>query len=256
MGFHIGMSWTLLYSFFNPIVDQCNAKMIQPLQTGASAIHGNERPAQSIPQLSAQHSSHAVLTKEWEERQFQETLRCRDEVGALQKPCSYAWMVNRLTDVSTKEHVKMKLDPVLVDYDAATSGWVASGFPIRQPRAGWYANRENATFTTRLVSTPVPIKFLTVLFLKTYDQGDSVVRVTASITRQSDNTTTAGTFEISYKQTNNSMINKHDVRTSVHYAERFELPGDGAAGGDVVETTFELVRGSNFKIGGPAYCSR
>jgi hypothetical protein len=139
------------------------------------------------------------------------------------------------------------LRPVL----KAGNSWKASGFPIKQPRTGWYANAANATFDLEYKNITLESKFLTLLYLKSYSGGykDSVLVVTMEVIHQGAS-----------KSTSASSVSKikgyHESETSVHYPHKMELPGGGARVGDTVRATFQLVRGSAFKIAGIAMCSR
>jgi len=254
MAFHIGMAWTLLYNLLNALVEHCNEKTSAPPAVTTAItddpFSATELSVQHIPHLADHHPRRSTLRSDWTERQEKETLRCHQHTDddeqsvAAEKPCTCAWMVSQMTGVCAKPHVKKVLQPVLF----SNAGWKHDGSMVKQPRVGWCPSTAHATFVVRVVADDEkPIQFLNVLYLKTYDQGDSLLRVTTKVLHRDGSNKTEGTFELG---------NLHKVRTSVHYQEKFELPSGGAAPGETVETTFELVRGEKFKIAGLAYCTR
>ena len=156
-------------------------------------------------------------------------------------------MVNRMTGVSWPKDVNKELEPVL----KSCNGWKATGFPIRQPRTGWYAEEANATFDQEYKNITLDSKFLTVLYLKSYSSGykDSLLVVTMEVIHQGAG---IGTSVSSISE----IKGYHESETSVHFPHKMELPGGGAQAGDTVRATFQLVSGSAFKIAGIALCSR
>jgi hypothetical protein len=78
---------------------------------------------------------------------------------------------------------------------------------------------------------------------------DSVLVVTMEVIHQGDSESTSASSVSKIK-------GYHESETSIHYPHKMELPGGGARVGDTVRATFQLVRGSAFKIAGIAMCSR
>lgn len=164
--------------------------------------------------------------------------------------CAYAWMVNRQTSIYETKHVKAALAPVL----QTQNGWAASGYPIKQPRTGFYASEQNATFDLELRDISQDAKYLTVLSMKSYGPtwvGSklrlhvSVMRKAAEAAAPSPPVAAEATYEID---------GYHAVKTSVHFPHKFPVPGDGAKSGDTIRVNATLVSGSTFKIAGLAFC--
>ena len=247
MGFHLGMAWTMLYNTLNALVDHCNHdKLDSPVKPHAIYEARQELNMDLVPEL-APNAPHEEWKGRWEDSIQKEASRCSEEKTRQpgQRPCPYAWAAERTTGVIYAAHVQQYLEPVLYNYDRDTSGWLATGFPTRQPRAGWYAKMPNATFTTRLVSTILPIRTFTIMYLKTYDKDEAVLRVT--VNWKLSGTSHSGVFEMS---------NLHESKTSIIYAKRFTLPSGGVPPGTEVSATYQLIKGDFFKISGMAYCSR
>ena len=139
------------------------------------------------------------------------------------------------------------MNPVLKDQD----GWNAKGYPIRQPRTGWYADRENATFFLEFSNVNVETRFATILYLKSYTENykNSVLNITAQVIHQGP---TNGTVA----QSSFNVSGYHDSKTSVHFPHKMELPDGGARVGNTIRLNFKLLGGNAFKVAGIALCSR
>jgi hypothetical protein len=161
-------------------------------------------------------------------------------------------MVNRQTAVFRPDHVNDVLRAVLKSND----GWVAKGYPIRQPRTGWLAVKENATFSLHIVNVTAETNFLTILSMKSYGPtwvGTKLV-VEARVAHVGNNNNnnnsnpndTTSSYEIS---------GHHETKTSVLFPHKLQLPGGGAKVGDTIFVEAKLSGGSNFKISGMAFCT-
>mmetsp|Transcript_2072 Transcript_2072/g.2333 ORF Transcript_2072/g.2333 Transcript_2072/m.2333 type:complete len:278 (+) Transcript_2072:499-1332(+) len=200
--------------------------------------------------------------------------------------CSYAWMVGKGTGINTVQELQRVLAPVwVVTTNSSTStttdessGWKVTGYPVRTPRTGWYADTANATFELR-VPILVPTHTLTIVSMKSYGPTwiGSKLAVTVTIRRASsssenknnnknNSTTTNSTTTTTSTSPLDDLDNHdttatyeidgfHDIQTSVHFPHKFPLPGkDGAAVGDEVIVRARLIGGSTFKINGLALC--
>jgi hypothetical protein len=248
LGFHIGMSWVVLFNLLNAVVKGCNDILSDKSNQDVS------RTSLDVNELSPKHISKLTpkltfpqLAREWRSTTASATSRCQNSTNNAADVCASAWMVNRMTGVSRPQDVRKSLKSVLKSSD----GWDATGFPIRQPRTGWYANQVNATFNLEFTNITVESKFLTVLYMKSYSSGykDSLLRVTMEVIHEgsSNSTSTSSVSDIK---------GYHDSKTSVHFPHKMKLPGDGAQVGDMVRVTFRLMSGSAFKIAGIAMCAR
>lgn len=125
---------------------------------------------------------------------------------------------------------------------------------MKKPNTGWYAKKANAKFSLKITST-LKTRYMTLVTMKSYGPTflDAMLRVSVRIQRNKQqqrtesSTTAAATkdYEIS---------GYHEAKTSVHVPHKFQLPGEGADNGDVILLDVELVRGSNFKVSGIAFC--
>ena len=144
-----------------------------------------------------------------------------------------------------KEELWEFLKPVFKTSD----GWAAAGKPIQNPRTGWYAQKANATFAMHYPIMEVPVQFLTIVSMKSYGPSwiGSKLEIKVTIDHPSNSTMLpdVSTYEID---------GFHEIRTSVHFPHKFELPGNGASVGDNILLEAKLVGGSMFKINGIALC--
>jgi hypothetical protein len=248
LGFHLGMTWVVLFNLLNAVVKGCNDILSDELSsdTPKTALDVDELSPKYIGQMSSD-LTFPTLATEWRSNIASAASRCHNN-NSTGKVCASAWVVNRMTGVSRPKDVNTKLKPVL---KSSNGGWRAAGFPIRQPRTGWYANVANATFDLEYKNITLDSNFLTVLYLKSYASGykDSLLIVTMEVTHQGvgNGTSVSSVSEIK---------GYHESKTSVHFPHKMELPGGGAQAGDTVQATFQLVSGYAFKIAGIALCSR
>jgi hypothetical protein len=153
MGFHIAAAWTVLLNLVDALYEACveEADGGDPKGPGAAAFP--EPPTKYRGGLGPTDA----VRREWEANLEAGAAECggnrsRAPLPAAAGPpphstgaCAYAWMVNRQASVSEPRHVAAALRPVL----AASGGWRARGYPIRQPRTGWYAGRSGPTPRSR-----------------------------------------------------------------------------------------------------------
>ena len=152
-------------------------------------------------------------------------------------PCSYAFMVNRMTSVADATDVNRKMNEVLV----TNVGWKAEGNLVKQPRAGWYAKEAGAHFSVK-IDAAFDTKFATVMIMKSYGPNFLDTRL-----------------EIDFRMpfgvnVTHDITGYHETKTSIHVPQKFELPNGGITKGESLLVEFRLVSGSYFKIAGLAFC--
>jgi hypothetical protein len=247
LGFHLGMTWVVLFNLLNAVVKGCNDILSDESNsnTPKNTLDVDELSPKYISQMDSD-LTFPTLAREWRSNIASAASRCENNANTVEV-CASAWMVNRLAGIERPKDVKKQLKPVL----KSSNGWEATGFPIRQPRTGWYANLANATFDLEYKNISLESKFLTVLYLKSYSAGykDSLLVVTMEVIHQGAGNSTSASSVSEIK-------GYHESKTSVHYPHKMKLPGGGARVGDTVRVTFQLVSGSVFKIAGIAMCSR
>ena len=122
-----------------------------------------------------------------------------------------------------------------------------SGNPIRQPRAGYYAEEKDASFALE-IPIDMDTKFMTIMCMKSYGPNfvNTTLQVRVSVFNRDrgENSTAIHTIE-----------GYHSTRTSIHVPHKFELPGGGAQKGDKIMLSAHLVSGAYFKINGLAFCA-
>jgi len=154
---------------------------------------------------------------------------------------------------------KQELKPIMDHVVFFNEGWDADGFPIRQPRTGWYGNGENASFSMKLENVTVDTNFVILLTMKSYGPKflnstlavlPSVVKAPALMTSNFLNNRT-----VDFKSDAAILIDGyHETKTSVHFPHKVMIPG-GAKVGDSIILDAKIVGGSHFKIAGLAFCS-
>ena len=154
-----------------------------------------------------------------------------------ESPCSYAFMVNRMTSVADAADVNRKMNEVLV----TNVGWKAEGNLVKQPRAGWYAKEAGAHFSVK-IDAAFDTKFVTVMIMKSYGPNFLDTRL-----------------EIDFRMpfgvnVTHDITGYHETKTSIHVPQKFELPNGGITKGESLLVEFRLVSGSYFKIAGLAFC--
>lgn len=147
-----------------------------------------------------------------------------------------------MTGVSKPRHVDAMLKRVLVHND----GWKASGYPVRQPRTGWYAQSANAEFSLKVVAS-LETKYLTLMAMRSYGDNfkDTILKIHVNIESN----------EKEQKVLEHSISGFHTTKTSIHIPHKMELPGGGAKKGDTILVEVKLVSGAYFKINGIALCT-
>jgi hypothetical protein len=277
MGFHIGMAWTVLFNFLNAAVEACSdgddglesslalstTKWITSWADNASSEELSSTAKQGTPSKYMARlqpkSTPASIVSEWKDRVAVEEKNCqtneRINTTSHVPVCSYAWMVNRQTEISRPVHIDNVLRTVLTSND----GWVAKGKPIQQPRTGWYAQKENATFSLKIHNVSVETNFLTFLTMKSYGPTWFGIKLVVVVrvahvgndnNRNPNNITNSHGEEASYE-----ISGYHETKTSVHFPHKLQLPGGGAKVGDTIIVEAQLASGSNFKIAGMAFCT-
>lgn len=122
------------------------------------------------------------------------------------------------------------------------------GFPVKQPRTGWYAQKANAEFSLK-VTASFETKYFTLMNMVSYGDNfkDSVLKVILHVN--------SGSSEEEQNVSEHSISGYHTTLTSIHIPTKIELPGGGAKEGDTILVEVKLLSGSYFKINGMALCT-
>jgi len=253
MGGHIGTSWTVFFNFISAFTDVCDYRRVS---SSPMSIASTDVAAKSIGPYK--ENDYGDISSEWKEHRDNIREMCllsgaqeQEASTSLQSPCTYAFMVNRMTSIGTKADVDKKMNEVLT----SSTGWKAEGFPIKQPRAGFYAKEPNAHFSLK-IDTSMETKYITIMSMKSYGDNfkDTNLEVDVRIERKGD-VAAAVTAEAEVaKSSKYEVTGYHETRTSIHVPHKFELPDGGAEIGDSIVVNFRLVSGSYFKIAGLAFC--
>jgi len=286
VGFHMGVAWTVMFNIVNAITNICNdaglgvehfpdstadkkndiisknASQIDPELL--SSLQTAEIPFQMFGYFKEGYGSAGQVQDDIRENMEEQKKICNQtaEHGSLPEnpkaKCSYAWMVGRSSSmVSDTGALNRKMNEVIFDND----GWASEGFPIRQPRTGWYSHIPNSTFSIKVENIEVDTRFLIVMSMKSYSEKwiGSKLAVTTTVVKNSTvpDLDLNRTGKVNWDGDGEDIKfidGYHDTRTSVHFVHKIELPDDGAKAGDSLILDAKLVRGSEFKIAGLAFC--
>lgn len=175
--------------------------------------------------------------------------------------CSYSWIVNNMAGFGTKQQVNEKMSQVLL----RNNGWAAEGYPVRQPRSGWYTHTPESDFSIMIKDSPIVIKYVIILSMKSYSAkwensklavSTTVIKDQAGITKDEINEQ-----ELLIDWGGNIDDKKlffidgyQDIKTSVHFPHKISI-SEEAKVGDSIILNAKLVSGQEFKIAGIAFCS-
>jgi len=297
-GMHIGLAWTVFFNIVNSIVNVCNDVEIgienhvshDSSSTKSSTttwrtqqtrhqidpsllqdLEKEEPPFKHIGKMKpvGAQGSAEELRHELEENINSTKMHCdtlaksANATNIQQKinpqRCSYSWVVNHMAGFATKQQVNEKMTQVLL----RNNGWVADGFPIRQPRAGWYAHTPESDFSIMIKDLPIVIKYVVILSMKSYSRKgvnsklEGSTRVIKGGGRKDDINEQELLIDWSDKIADKkiSYIDGYqDIKTSVHFPHKISIPEDAKVGDSIILNA-KLVGGQEFKIAGIAFCS-
>ena len=272
MGGHIGASWTVFYNFISAFTDACDYTSSTRISSSASPmpiIKSTDVTAKSVGpykekdygNISSEWKTHQDKIREMclSEEPFTSSSSINNSTAATissnhhhQKqlsPCTYAFMVNKMTTVSTSADVNKKMNEVLT----SNTGWKAEGNLVKQPRAGFYAKETNAHFSLK-IDVSMETKYMTIMSMKSYGDNFKDANLEVDVTIQRNKASTLSAEEATKKSSKYEVTGYHETKTSIHIPHKFELPDGGAKKGDIIVVNFRLVSGSYFKIAGLAFC--
>jgi len=139
-------------------------------------------------------------------------------------------------------------------------GWLAEGYPVRQPRSGWYTHSPNSVFSMKLENIPASVNYVVILAMKSYSSKWVGSKLAISTTVVNDSvipdTETNHASRVNWDGNEDSIFRidgYHKTRTSVHFPHKVPIQG-GASPGDSIIIDAKLTGGSEFKIAGIAFC--
>lgn len=175
--------------------------------------------------------------------------------------CSYSWIVNNMAGFGTKQQVNEKMSQVLL----RNNGWAAEGYPVRQPRSGWYTHTPESDVSIMIKDSPIVIKYVIILSMKSYSAKWESSKLAVSTT------VIKGQGGIKKDEINEQELlidwdgniddkklfyidGYQDIKTSVHFPHKIPI-SEEAKVGDSIILSAKLVGGQEFKIAGIAFCS-
>jgi hypothetical protein len=246
MGFHVGMSWVVLYNFLNMFVDGCNHELLLSSIRDASnynmehPLHAGDKPIKYIPPL-VPGLGFKEMNDQWQQQMSTEYAKCN---GTQTFPaCEFSW-IKQIEYDNANSSIERSLAP----YMAKNQGWRFESNITESIKPGWYAYEPHAVFTLHIPITKSPPAYFTILILKSYEATPfkgARVKVTLEVHHAT------GTS----KSSTALLEGIHDLTASLVFPIRIPLPA-GTQMGDQVRLSFDLISGSRFMIAGMALCNR
>jgi hypothetical protein len=247
MMYHISVAWVVLFNMLQGLHDTCNAPAVDDNQEVLDNSTVNHHlDGFDIPELDGKLTYTDVHSK-WKEHGQKRWESCADRAtddsnNTTTAPprCFYAWIVNQMTNVAWPRDIVRELQPALV----ANERWSAQGFPIRQPRTGWFAEGRGSWFELAFTGIPASAKYLNLVYMKSYSENwyNATLVITCFVDGPKTNTTTRLENISGYQL----------EQTSILVPTKLALPPNQA--GDNMRLKFELIEGETFKIIGMALC--
>jgi len=225
--FHTGMAWFLFYQFVDMSIQGCCSQL--PM------VH----PGQTYPELNPRFIPPIDETTTFQTLPGAWRNATQQKCGRQASLCSYLWIVNRATNIQTREDVRMAIDSVLL----TNKGWEEDGYPVRKPRPGWVANQRKAVFEIQVNATESAIRKITIIYMKSYGPRweNARLRITVRVRRG----------EVWVWKTKHELEGFHSSNTSVNYEAMLAVAGEV---GDQVLAKFEVFSGTTFRINGMLFC--
>jgi hypothetical protein len=295
--FHIGTSWVVLFGLLDALTTVCQTEFREQQQqcaepepiaksksmsevvvsatnaTQNKTVISSMQPDLPLQLLSRPYKTIGVqfgwYSREWQERAHQLQQDCQHIANRLQSQsqshgnvCEYTWIKHsgeqykqngaELLDLSDITHF---LEPYMIH----NSGWPFEPDPsatiFLQP--GWYAHKEQASFTLEFSAAKVYSQYFTLLYIRSYSKTEFVNSMLNLTTEVVSSTTDQDSNIINITKATSSMISGIAQPTrSVVYIHRHKLPDGGAMPGDTVRLHFNLASGHRFMIPGMALCSQ
>jgi hypothetical protein len=273
MMYHITVAWVIAFNILHALHDHClsrNYETIISLEetefefSTPNILH--HLPSEFIPELSDELELLQVRSQ-WNKRLTgknknqtclvnQMPFATGDEVFTTHSTlkCHYAWMVNRVAKVTTREHVNQALKPYLI----GAKGWEASGFPIKKPRTGWFAKGRGSWFELAFDGIPSSVKNLHIIYMKSYSEDwyNATVSIDCSISAQAEVNSIGAIPSISTAESLlHYLSGYHVAETSILVPATLPLPLHNISTERVKLTLkFKLIEGETFKITGIGLC--
>lgn len=288
IGMHMGIAWTIGFNMLNSLVNVCNDAEIRTesytevVENTADTANNNVTREYDLnaftidpyllPNLEMGEPSIQQFGKVEEKKgdpdsvrqKFEENVKrtkefCHElrENKKSQTPtkCSWSWFYNKFTKFIESGQVRVKMNEVLMFND----GWVAEGYPVRQPRSGWYTHSPNSIFSMKIENTTTSVNYVVILAMKSYSSKwvGSKLAISATVVKNSVIPDTETNHSSLVDWGNGDSIfhidGYHETRTSVHFPHKVPIKG-GASPGDSIIIDAKLIGGAEFKIAGIAFC--
>ena len=247
VGMHMGIGFTIAFNIMNSIVNVCNDSNLSKgvLQTQNLSKEKNDSsiidPSLLENVRKGDPSFHKIgyFTKEIGRKdQIQQdyvdntkNAKANCDRGNI-KACSWAWFYNGMSGFVQSSQIRAQMNEVLLQ----KNGWVAEGFPVRQPRSGWYSHTANSTFSFKIENTTVNTNYIVINSMKSYSEKwkGSKLGVSVSIFDDPVVPETAlnreGAVNWDEKDEIYLIDGFHEIKTSVHFTHKIPVKMSAKAG--------------------------
>mmetsp|Transcript_12790 Transcript_12790/g.26120 ORF Transcript_12790/g.26120 Transcript_12790/m.26120 type:complete len:678 (-) Transcript_12790:370-2403(-) len=299
IGMHMGIAWTIVFNVLDSMVNVCNDAEITSIRRrdrehnrehdaednaeddpdnalGLAIdpyllpnLEKGEPPIQQFGKVLEKKGDPDSVRREFEENRNGTTKLCHElrennnksqtspsSSSSSSTKCSWSWFYNRFINFVNSKQVRNKMNEVLLFND----GWLAEGYPVRQPRSGWYTHSPNSVFSMKLENIPASVNYVVILAMKSYSSKWVGSKLAISTTVVNDSvipdTETNHASRVNWDGNEDSIFRidgYHKTRTSVHFPHKVPIQG-GASPGDSIIIDAKLTGGSEFKIAGIAFC--
>mmetsp|Transcript_19480 Transcript_19480/g.28821 ORF Transcript_19480/g.28821 Transcript_19480/m.28821 type:complete len:757 (-) Transcript_19480:57-2327(-) len=249
--YHATTPWLLAYNFIKPILEHCEEAedTAQPLidELSAKELRGG-LDVHMMPEMVA-FKEPGYLLDEWTEAQRIRNERCATDERA--DTCSYAWMVGKLTGITSADRVKEFVENQMVK--ELSHGWEEEKLMSKsgRQRPGWTATKKDDVFVIDIEpKAGKKINYVTVIYIKSYGENwvGSRADIRLDILKKKDDKIKFNSTVLTH------LIGHHASGTSTSYVEKIKLSEGGAMGGEKVRATFKLAADKHFTIKGLLFC--
>jgi hypothetical protein len=259
VGMHIGIAWTIVFNLLSAFQETCSDVVETTGELPVATLDSMKWALVEPPtKYQGRIASIEDASKEWRNRIAWKDQHCPMPASDLApfstSVCTYAWTVNPVT-ISEPHHIDEALRPALVKVDGWRADYFNNGTVFRSP--GFGTETPNSTFALELRNVTQPTKHLTIFSMSSYGPGfsNSVLQLKVRVVRSASSSASAkDNKKSSSDEATYEVKGSHDLRTSVFFPHKFQLPGEGAQKGDTIRLDARLVSGKAFKIQAVAFC--
>jgi hypothetical protein len=237
LGFHIGMSWTMLFNTVQAFIQTCQSINA----TSSEGTEGSEEAEEWTSKVQDPLSEHLIINrmgKKWRSRYASFDTDCQARVRSnTTSVCEYAWIPSHITNVSSEDRLAHAIEPYIVE----SANWnITNG--------GIFAVKTGAYLKLRYQNLTQPSNAIFLMYIRSnqqeFDESKIVVHTEVHTTEEAVRSGVPVTLE-----------GHHEPWSTVFYSKVIDLAKSRALPGDSMKVTFQLVEGQYFHLKGVAICN-